>query len=105
MAVGGQACGGYERLEHQVYYWHITAMTIHRPIPDFAAAREAMIESQLRPQGVTDPAVLEAMATVQRENFLPSHTRPLAYVDRSVTIAPGRFLAASAVLGQLLTQL
>lgn len=80
-------------------------MTMQSPIPDFAAAREAMIESQLRPQGVTDPAVLEAMASVQRENFLPSHTRPLAYVDRSVSIGEGRFIAAPAVLGQLLTQM
>lgn len=64
-----------------------------------------MIECQLRPQGVTDPAVLEAMALVQRENFLPSHTRPLAYVDRSVAVCEGRFLAAPAVLGQLLTKM
>jgi protein-L-isoaspartate(D-aspartate) O-methyltransferase len=80
-------------------------MTMQSPIPDFAAAREAMIESQLRPQGVTDPAVLEAMASVQRENFLPSHTRPLAYVDRSVSVGEGRFVVAPAVLGQLLTQM
>ena len=64
-----------------------------------------MIESQLRPQGVTDPAVLEAMGQIQRENFLPKHTRPLAYVDRSVSIGEGRFIVAPAVLGQLLTQM
>jgi protein-L-isoaspartate(D-aspartate) O-methyltransferase len=80
-------------------------MTVQSPIPDFAAAREAMVESQLRPQGVTDPAVIEAMGTVQRERFLPSHTRPLAYVDRAVAIGHGRFLSAPAVLGQLLTQM
>jgi protein-L-isoaspartate(D-aspartate) O-methyltransferase len=80
-------------------------MTVQRPIPDFAAAREAMVESQLRPQGVSDPAVLEAMRKVPREDFLPSHTRPLAYVDRAVSIGDGRFLAAPAVLGQLLTQM
>jgi protein-L-isoaspartate(D-aspartate) O-methyltransferase len=80
-------------------------MTVHSPIPDFAAAREAMVDSQLRPQGVTDPAVLEAMRSVPREKFLPSHTRPLAYVDRSVAIGDGRFLPAPAVLGQLLTQM
>jgi protein-L-isoaspartate(D-aspartate) O-methyltransferase len=80
-------------------------MTIQRPIPDFAAAREAMVESQLRPQGVTDPAVLDAMRRIPRENFLPSHTRPLAYVDRAVAIGSGRFLVAPAVLGQLLTQM
>jgi protein-L-isoaspartate(D-aspartate) O-methyltransferase len=80
-------------------------MTVHSPIPDFAAAREAMVESQLRPQGVTDPAVLAAMGRVPRERFLPPHTRPLAYVDRAVAIAEGRYLAAPAVLGQLLTQM
>ena len=80
-------------------------MTVQSPIPDFAAAREAMVESQLRPQGVTDPAVLSAMGRIAREKFLPAHTRPLAYVDRAVAIGEGRFLPAPAVLGQLLTQM
>ena len=80
-------------------------MTVQSPIPDFAAAREAMVESQLRPQGVSDPAVLSAMGRIAREKFLPSHTRPLAYVDRAVTVGEGRFLPAPAVLGQLLTQM
>ena len=93
------------QLDLKVYYWHITVMTVQSPIPDFAAAREAMVESQLRPQGVTDPAVLDAMRTVRREDFLPSYSRPLAYVDRAVAIGEGRFLAAPAVLGQLLTQM
>ncbi|MFL6732318.1 MAG: protein-L-isoaspartate O-methyltransferase family protein [Sphingomicrobium sp.] len=80
-------------------------MTVHSPIPDYAAARQAMVEGQLRPEGVTDATVLEAMGSVPRERFLPSHTRPLAYVDRAVAIGDGRFLAAPAVLGQLLTQM
>src|SRR4051812_35742390 len=117
MAVGGADAARYEQpaggaqgaaqhmLELQVYYWHITAMTVQRPIPDFTAARAAMIESQLRPEGVTDRAVLDAMGRIRREAFLPSHTRPLAYVDRALAIGAGRFLAAPAVLGQLLTQM
>jgi protein-L-isoaspartate(D-aspartate) O-methyltransferase len=80
-------------------------MTVQSPIPDFAAARAAMIESQLRPEGVTDPAVLDAMATVRREDFLPPETRPLAYVDRAVMMGERRFLPAPAVLGSLLTQM
>ena len=80
-------------------------MTVHSPIPDFAAARTAMVESQLRPQGVTDPAVIQAMSTVAREKFLPPETRPLAYVDRAVLMGDGRFLPAPAVLGSLLTQM
>jgi protein-L-isoaspartate(D-aspartate) O-methyltransferase len=80
-------------------------MTIQTPIPDFVAAREAMVESQLRPQGVSDPAVLQAMGSIPRELFLPRHTQPLAYVDRAVSVGDGRFLPAPAVLGQLLTQM
>lgn len=64
-----------------------------------------MVESQLRPAGVTDPAVLGAMSTVPREKFLPAQTRPLAYVDRAVLMGDGRFLPAPAVLGSLLTQM
>jgi len=62
-----------------------------------------MIDNQLRPVGVTDRAVLEAMGTVPREQFLSHETRSLAYTDRSLPLGGGRFMAAPAVLGQLLT--
>ena len=80
-------------------------MTIHAPIPDYATARRAMVDSQLRPQGVTDQALLEAMGKVEREKFVPAEVRPLAYIDRSLALGEGRFLAPPAVLGQLLTQM
>ena len=80
-------------------------MTIQTPIPDFAVARAAMVESQLRPQGITDPRVTEAMGAIEREQFLPPETRPLAYADRAVSLGDGRFMPAPAVLGQLLTQM
>lgn len=80
-------------------------MTVQLPIPDHAAARQAMVDSQLRPQGVVDPAVVEAMRTVPRERFVPDAAKPIAYVDRSIALGNGRFLAAPAVTGQLLTQM
>ena len=81
-------------------------MTVQTPIPDFAAAREAMVESQLRPQGVTDPAVLRRDGRASSASgSCRQQTRPLAYVDRAVAIGDGRFLPAPAVLGQLLTQM
>lgn len=94
-----------DALELQVYYWHTTVMAARTPNIDFAAARLAMIESQLRPEGVTDPAVIAAMGSVEREKFVPEAARPLAYVDRAVPLGEGRFLTAPAVLGQLLNQL
>jgi len=80
-------------------------MTVQVPIPDYAAAKAAMIESQLRPEGVTDPAVLNAMAAIEREKFLPEAVRPLAYSDRAIALGGGRFIPPPAILGQLLTQM
>ena len=80
-------------------------MTVQLPVPDFAAARRSMIENQLRPVGVTDRAVLEAMDSVPREQFVPEENRPIAYTDRSLPLGEGRFLSSPSVLGQLLTQM
>jgi protein-L-isoaspartate(D-aspartate) O-methyltransferase len=80
-------------------------MTVQTPIPDFAATRLAMVESQLRPQGVTDRAVLDAMGSIARERFVSEDVRALAYADRAVPLGDGRFLPAPGALGQLLTQM
>src|SRR5438067_7380476 len=80
-------------------------MTVQTPIPDFAAARRAMVDSQLRPQGVADSAVLAAMGMIERERFVAQDIRPMAYADRAVAMGDGRFLAAPTVLGQMLVQL
>ena len=80
-------------------------MTVQRPVPDYAAARQAMVDSQLRPQGVNDPAVIAAMSAVPREKFVPEEQRLLAYVDRAVPLGEGRSLPQPAVLGLLLTAL
>ena len=80
-------------------------MTVQTPIPDYAAARRAMVDSQLRPQGVTDHGVLSAMGSVARERFVPDHLRPLAYGDRAIALGGGRALSAPAVLGSVLTEL
>ena len=76
-----------------------------QPMPDFAAARRAMIDSQLRPQGVTDAAVLAAMASVPREQFVPEAQRPLAYSDRPVEVGGGAALMPPAALAKLITEL
>ncbi len=80
-------------------------MTVQTAIPDFRTARQAMVEGQLRPQGVTDGGVLLAMGAIEREAFLPADVRPLAYTDRAVAISGGRFMTPPAALGQLLTQM
>jgi protein-L-isoaspartate(D-aspartate) O-methyltransferase len=72
---------------------------------DFSLARRVMVDNQLRPEGVTDPGVLAAMGSVERERFVPEAARPLAYFDRPLKIAPGRAMMPPAALGRLLTEL
>lgn len=71
---------------------------------DFSLARRAMVDSQLRPQGVTDRGVLAAMGKIQRERFVPESARSLAYFDRSMSLGDGRSLMSPAALGRLLTE-
>ena len=80
-------------------------MTVHTPVPDYEAARAAMIDTQLRPQGVNYAPVSQAIAAVPREAFVAEDVKPLAYTDRAVAIGEGRMMSAPMVVGQLLTQL
>ena len=71
----------------------------------FAVARRFMVESQLRPQAVINPAVLGAMDRIARERFVPAGQAALAYADRSVPLGNGRFLSPPVVTGRLLSEL
>lgn len=72
---------------------------------DHAAARRAMIDNQLRPEGVTDGAVLAAMGAVAREDYVPEQARGIAYVDRPISLGEGRAMMPPAALGKLLSEL
>jgi protein-L-isoaspartate(D-aspartate) O-methyltransferase len=69
---------------------------------DSKSARLHMVESQVRPNKVTDPAIIEAMLAVPRERFVPEHLRGIAYVDENVSLGGGRFLIEPMVFGRLL---
>jgi protein-L-isoaspartate(D-aspartate) O-methyltransferase len=71
---------------------------------DFSLARRAMVDNQLRPQGVTDRGVLAAMGKVERERFVAGKARALAYFDRPLPIGQGRSMMPPAALGCLLTE-
>ena len=53
---------------------------------DFTTARARMIDSQLRTEEVSEPAILGAMGEIPRERFVPEKGAALAYIDRSVLI-------------------
>jgi protein-L-isoaspartate(D-aspartate) O-methyltransferase len=69
---------------------------------DYSAARANMVESQIRPNKVTDPAVIAAFMAVPRERFVPPALQGVAYVDEDIPVAAGRYLAEPMILGRLL---
>ncbi len=71
---------------------------------DFAAARRAMLDSQLRTSGVNDAFVLDRMGAVPREDFVPENARATAYIDRAIPLENGRRLAAPLFYGMLLAE-
>jgi protein-L-isoaspartate(D-aspartate) O-methyltransferase len=68
---------------------------------DYAAARFNMVESQVKPNRVGDPALLAAMMAVPRERFVPAASRGIAHVDTDVALGGGRYLTEPMVIGRL----
>lgn len=79
-------------------------MTLTEDRSAAAVARQAMIVSQLRTSGVNEHWVLEAMAGVAREDFVPAGMRDAAYIDRAIALENGRQLAAPLFYGRLLAE-
>lgn len=69
---------------------------------DYAVARRHMIDSQILPNKVTDPAIIDALATVPRELFVPEERRTLAYCDEAIGVGAERYLMEPMIVGRLL---
>jgi protein-L-isoaspartate(D-aspartate) O-methyltransferase len=65
------------------------------------AMRDAMVDSQVRPNKVTDPRVLAAMRRLPREAFLPPALQHLAYLDADIRLPRGRAMLAPMVIAKL----
>lgn len=72
---------------------------------DFAKARELMVEQQVRPWDVLDPRVLDVLATVPREDFVPAEHRALAYTDLALPLGHGESMMKPVVEGRTLQAL
>jgi protein-L-isoaspartate(D-aspartate) O-methyltransferase len=69
---------------------------------DFAAARHNMVEGQIRTNKVTEPALLDALASLPREQFVPAERRSAAYIDEDLRISGERYMMEPMVLARLL---
>jgi protein-L-isoaspartate(D-aspartate) O-methyltransferase len=72
---------------------------------DYAKAREAMVEQQVRPWDVLDPRVLGVLSALPREDFVPAAHRALAYVDIEIPLGHGEAMMKPVVEGRALQAL
>jgi len=74
-------------------------------IEKFEAARRQMIDQQVRTWEVLDPRVLETLAAVPREQFVPEAYRGVAFADTAIPIGHGEFMLQPKIEGRILQAL
>jgi protein-L-isoaspartate(D-aspartate) O-methyltransferase len=72
---------------------------------DTLAARQQMVDQQIRTWEVLDPRVLDALSAVPREAFVPPEYRDLAFADAPIPIGFGQSMLAPKLQGRILQAL
>jgi protein-L-isoaspartate(D-aspartate) O-methyltransferase len=69
------------------------------------AAREQMVEQQVRTWDVLDRRVLQTMLQVRREQFAPARYRDVAFADAAIALAHGQTMLPAKIHGRILQAL
>jgi protein-L-isoaspartate(D-aspartate) O-methyltransferase len=72
---------------------------------DFAAARDKMVDGQVRTSDVTDLQLIDAFRKVERETLCPPDKAAFAYAEAEVAYAPGLYLMRPREVAKLLQAL
>src|SRR6202049_4604044 len=72
---------------------------------DPTAARQLMVDSQLRARGISDPRVLDAMLRIPRHQFVPDTYRAQAYEDHPLPIGDGQTISQPYIVALMLETL
>ena len=72
---------------------------------NFTQARRNMIEQQIRPWEVLDQRVLDVLARIPREDYVPAGYRNLAFADTGIPLGRGEVMMAPKVEARLLQAL
>lgn len=72
---------------------------------DHAHARELMVEQQVRPWDVLDPRVLDVLAAMPRERFVPPAYEGVAYADVALPLGHGECMLKPVIAGRALQAL
>jgi protein-L-isoaspartate(D-aspartate) O-methyltransferase len=74
-------------------------------MPDFAARRTMMVDTQVRPNDVTKFPIIAAMLDVRREAFVLDGAREAAYVGENTDLGGGRVMLEPRTLSKMLDAL
>jgi len=69
------------------------------------AARQLMVDAQLRARGISDPRILDAMLRVPRHLFVPEPYRSQAYEDHPLPIGDGQTISQPYIVARMLESL
>lgn len=72
---------------------------------NFDVVRQTMIESQIRTWDVIDERVLELMARMPRQDYVPVAYRNIAYVDMNIPLGHGEVMMVPKLEARLLQEL
>lgn len=72
---------------------------------NLAAARENMIEQQIRPWDVLNQDILNVLSALPRENYVAEAHKSLAYVDTRLPLCEGREMLNPNIEGRILQNL
>ena len=72
---------------------------------NFDQARYNMIEQQIRTREVLDQRVLDALASLRREDFVPPAYRRLAFADAPIPIGHGEVMMAPSIEARMIQSL
>lgn len=72
---------------------------------NFETARFNMIQQQIRPYDVLDERVLETIARLRREEFVPAAYRSLAFADMELPLGRGEVMLSPKLEARLLQEL
>lgn len=83
----------------------MTAAFVHSAAESSSNARRAMVDSQLRTNEISDPALLTAIAATQRESHVGVAQQVAAYTDRALPLGGGRSLNPALTTARLISEL
>jgi protein-L-isoaspartate(D-aspartate) O-methyltransferase len=73
----------------------------NRSVEEFAADRQVMVQTQLWRRGIKDHAVLQAMSSVPRHEFVPAGFRDRAYEDTPLPIGDGQTISQPYIVAAM----